>query len=226
MKDVRIIAEVGSTHLSRKDLIKEGIERLADADVDAIKFQLFPNLEKYTKSGNVWLSPDLFYYAVEVARHNGMDISASVFGQDELEVLLKIDPKWVKFAYSKKEDEVGIRTVIHEGIEAIVSCDVMSDQRVPKHATKLFCIPSYPIYYPVRFEGIFPRFDGFSDHTMGFDITLDSVAQGAKIIEKHVKLVDSGCPDCAFALNVKDFGAMVSAIRRIDDYSILEPRGL
>jgi sialic acid synthase SpsE len=210
----RIIAEIGSTHGGKMELIKQGCEELAAADVDGIKFQLFPNDPKYTECGNVYLEPELFLEGVKYARECGLDASASVFDDDCLELCLKASPRWVKFAYSKKNDSVGIKTVLQSGIEAIVSCDVMTQDSVTEKATRLFCIPQYPVYFHIDFLALFPRFDGFSDHTLGYWQTLEAAYLGAKTIEKHVKLADKGCPDAAFALSLTDFKTMTGLIRK------------
>lgn len=157
--------------------------------------------------------------SVEYAEEQGIDCSASVFGEDEFEFLIKTNPTFMKFAYSQNHQSGWVSEAIERGINAIVSCDVMSDMRVPKKATKLFCVPQYPVYFEICFDELFPRFDGFSDHTMGYQQTISAVIAGAKIIEKHIKLNHSDvvCPDSFFALGPGDLAAMVSEIRRVQE---------
>ena len=52
---VRIIAELGSCHGGKFAYGKEAIDFCIDHDIDAIKFQLFPNKPEFTKTGNIWL---------------------------------------------------------------------------------------------------------------------------------------------------------------------------
>jgi len=58
---------------------------------------------------------------------------------------------------------------------------------------------------------------GFSDHTLGYTITIAAVAAGAQIIEKHLKLDnDTQTVDDFFSLGKEKFTEMVSAIRQTE----------
>lgn len=215
---VRLVAEAGSTHNGKLAYAKELVDRCQEAGFDAIKFQLFPNAKPYVGTGNVWLPPDLYLEIAEYAKDQEMDCTASVFDADSFEFLLKQRPSFIKFAYSQKERHPWINACVNENVEAVVSCDVMTDRLVSHEATKLFCVPQYPVYSKLSFEGIFPRFHGFSDHTMGYEQTLEAVIDGAMMIEKHVTLnhEDIYCPDSYFALRPAEFISMCAAIRRLD----------
>lgn len=212
---VRIIAEIGSTHNNKLEYCKEAIDRCLDMGVDAIKFQLFPKEKKYLESGNIWLDPETYLEAADYARQNLLDCSASVFDEDSFDFLMRTYPPFIKFSYSKKDEIAWIQEAI-ENTEVIVSCDIMTDRSIPNGVTKLFCLPFYPVYYKVQFDHLFPRFDGFSDHTLGYDQTLEAVTMGAKIIEKHMKLDHSDiiCPDSYFALAPHEMKHMVTLIRQ------------
>lgn len=214
----RIIAEAGSTHMGKWEYCKEILDRCADLRIDAVKFQLFPNEEQFTKSGNVWMPPDLYLECVDYGQDQGVGVAASVFGENEFEFLIKTNPPFVKIAYSQKHRADWTTESLSHGIETIVSCDVMTDKQLPRGVTKLFCIPQYPVYFNICFDTLFPRFDGFSDHTLGFDQTLEAIHAGAQIIEKHIKLnhADVVCPDSYFALGMGDFAAFVACVRQIE----------
>jgi len=215
MPKIKIIAEIGSCHNGKLDYCKEAIDRLCEMGADAIKFQLFPNDPKFTSTGNVWLAPEMYADAAQYAEESGLDCSASVFSQECFDLLLETHPRFIKFSFSKK-DEIGwIYESLESGIETIVSCDVMTDAYVPKATTRLFCVPQYPVYQELSFDEIFPRFHGFSDHTLGYRQTLNAIDAGALIIEKHMKLLkpDIQCPDSFFALSTQEFSRMVKDIR-------------
>ena len=58
---------------------------------------------------------------------------------------------------------------------------------------------------------------GFSDHTLGYTITIAAVAAGARIIEKHLKLDnDTQTVDDFFSLGKEKFTEMVGAIRQTE----------
>lgn len=58
---------------------------------------------------------------------------------------------------------------------------------------------------------------GFSDHTMGIEISLAACALGANIIEKHITLDRKRPgPDHAASLEPQEFAAMVAGIRKVE----------
>ena len=171
----------------------------------------------YTRIGNVWCSPELYLEAVEYAGKE-LAIGASVFGPRELEFLLHTSPDFIKFSYGKKDQVAWIIEALDSRKEVMVSCDVMTEHLVPEGAKKLFCVSQYPVYQELSFDELFPRFDGFSDHTLGIRQTTKSVVMGAKIIEKHVKLNhhDVTCPDALFAVDFQEMSFLVNHCRRIE----------
>lgn len=58
---------------------------------------------------------------------------------------------------------------------------------------------------------------GLSDHTLGVDVAIASVALGAKVIEKHF-IIDRniGGPDSSFSLEPNEFKQMVESIRNVE----------
>lgn len=58
---------------------------------------------------------------------------------------------------------------------------------------------------------------GYSDHTLGMEVSLAAVALGAKVIEKHLTLDRSlPGPDHSASAEPEEFGAMVKAIRNLE----------
>ena len=59
---------------------------------------------------------------------------------------------------------------------------------------------------------------GYSDHTLGIEVSIAAVALGAKVIEKHFTL-DRNCsgPDHAASIEPKELKNMVNAIRNIEE---------
>lgn len=94
-----------------------------------------------------------------------------------------------------------------------------------KDITILHCTTNYPCpYEDVNLKAMltlketfgFPI--GYSDHTVGSDVTVSAVALGAKVIEKHFTL---GCqmdgPDHAASTAPKEFAELVESIRRVEN---------
>ncbi len=88
----------------------------------------------------------------------------------------------------------------------------------------LHCVSSYP----ARIEDVnlraiktmemaFGLPVGYSDHTMGTEITMAAVAMGVKVIEKHFTLDrDMEGPDHKASLEPEELEAMVTAIRNVE----------
>lgn len=210
MINVRLIAELGSCHMGKLERIQEAILRCKAAGIDALKLQLFPNEEKYTAVGNIYLPPEMFKLAFDYGKMLGVCVSASVFDYDSFCFLRDLRPDFIKFSYGKKNETAWIEETLDLGIEAIVSCDVMTDHLVDNRCTKLYCIVQYPVQFEVAFDELFPRFDGFSDHTLGIRQTVNAIDMGARTIEKHVRLgySDEICPDASFAIKIEELGSL------------------
>lgn len=211
---VKFCMDIGSCHLGRKDLAMKAIDESKRIGVDVLKFQLFKG-EEYTQNGNIPLPyewwPELFEYAKKI----GQPITASVFDDEALHVLLETKPCFVKFSYSQRNELERMKKCIDQGVHIVSSQDFLSVRSYKVPATILFCIPEYPVLYSISFtKKMFKTFDGFSDHTLGHKQTFVAVAHGAQFIEKHMKIEDGGCPDAAFALDVEETEYMIKEIRQ------------
>lgn len=197
-----VIADPGSCHLGRKDLAKELIKTAKGCGADAIKFQLFKNMPPNIPLPYHWVG-----WLKEFADNLKIELFASIWDIAGLRTLVKAGCTSVKFAYSQRCNEGLYNLADQKGIKTkYVSGDVYTVFNPT--ATKLYCIPEYPVAYTVNFEGIFPRFDGFSSHCLGISQDLEAIRAGAKIIEKHIRLNYPGCdnvPDGRFALRANEF---------------------
>lgn len=200
MSNLRIILDPGSTHMSKISYAYELIEHAASVGAWGIKFQLFHKAENGNKILPLLWWPKLQDKALEHKIH----LFASAFDDESFTFLIDQQPMAIKLAHSKKHRLDWQIECEKRDIECIVSCDVMSDKEVLPGCTKLYCIPEYPVRYHIDFENIFPRFHGFSSHTLGFSQDIKAVCNGAKIIEKHITLThkDVMCPDSNFAMPV------------------------
>ena len=93
-----------------------------------------------------------------------------------------------------------------------------------KNITVLHCTSSYPTKYEdVHLNAMLEIKEklnmsiGYSDHTIGSEISIAAVALGAKIIEKHFTLNKKfEGPDHSSSMNPKEFKEMVKSIRIIE----------
>ena len=104
--------------------------------------------------------------------------------------------------------------------------NILKESGTPKgEITVLHCNTSYPTpMEDVNLKGMLTIRDelevkvGYSDHTLGIEIPIASVAMGASVIEKHFTL-DRGMegPDHKASLDPCELKAMVNAIRNIEN---------
>ena len=211
---VYIIADPGSTHGGYGDTAQDLVDIALDAGCDAIKFQLFPNDPKYTDSGNIFFDHKLLKTLIDDNAKKPIEIFASCFDLTSYRYCIDYGMKSMKLAYSMRECTYLQQRNAWDSL--YISGDIFTN--FPENAIRLFCIPEYPVKHEISFDGLFPeRFDGFSDHTLGYRQTLNAVRNGAKYIEKHIRpetCVD--CPDSRFALKPTELEHMVKEIRLCD----------
>lgn len=104
--------------------------------------------------------------------------------------------------------------------EAVDACHAQGNHQV----ILLKCTSSYPAPYDQihlrTMQDMAHKFGvavGVSDHTLGPEVALASVALGGSFIEKHVCLDRSlGGPDAGFSMNPAELAAMVKSVRRTE----------
>jgi sialic acid synthase SpsE len=203
---VKVITDPGSCHMAKKDYAIEHIKVAKDCGADAVKFQLFKD-----KPPNIELPREWFLDLVDYGRKTGIEVFASAFDTEAEDLMWLAGCKSVKFAYKYKYGKISYP---FETVYA--SFDVMNlPKSLPTNFKTFYVIPEYPVKYEISFDGIFPRFDGFSDHTLSYRQTLKAVKSGATIIEKHfcIDKEDIHCPDADFAIHPQELCKMVKEIR-------------
>lgn len=206
---VKVVVDPGSTHMGRLDYARKLIDLAVENKCWAIKFQMFDNIPP-----NIPLPKGYWRELVSYAKGK-IIIFASAFGIEQVEFLKRYRCPYIKFAYSQRKDKQAME-LARTFAQVIVSCDPLERFNYPEDIA-LFCIPEYPVRYIVDFSIIKQfRFDGFSDHTIGYWQTRVAVHEGARIIEKHITLdyMDIDCPDHYFALKPKELKAMMEVINR------------
>lgn len=208
----RVILDPGSTHDGDLHKALRLIELGAAAGADAIKFQLLGPAE--CKGGNISIDWEWYPELIEVGKKNRVEVFASVFDRSGWDYVIQCGCKSVKLSYSQAHKL--LEYPHKKPLETIyISQDVMSPVPIwnPKaqahwrlgttallNLVQLYCIPVYPVPYVVDFEGLFPRFDGFSSHCLGIQQEIRAADAGAKYLEFHFKGDwDSPTPDGRFA---------------------------
>ena len=171
----------------------------------------------------------------EVAKKNNILFSSSPFDFEAVELLEEINVPFYKIAspeivdlelieyIAKKQKPIILSTgmanlgEIEDALNTILKSG--NDQIIILHCNTLYPAP----FETVNLKAIktlktafkFPI--GFSDHTLGIEISLAAVSMNAKIIEKHFTLdkTQNG-PDHSFALESNDLKELITKIRNIE----------
>lgn len=109
---------------------------------------------------------------------------------------------------------MGTLSEIESALNAIADCEV----------SILHCTSAYPAKYEEinllamnTIHEAFKRSVGYSDHTLGIEISVAAVALGATIIEKHITLNrNMSGPDHKVSLEPKEFNKLVESIRNVE----------
>jgi len=168
----------------------------------------------------------------KIAHDLGLDLFSTPFDASAVDFLEGMDVPVYKIASFENADLPLIRKVARTGKPAIMSTGMATladlDESVRafreaggKELALLACTSAYPAppdeMHLRRIPHLSETFDvvaGLSDHTMGVEVPVASVALGAGIIEKHMTLSreDDG-PDSDFSLEPDEFADMVNAVR-------------
>lgn len=103
-------------------------------------------------------------------------------------------------------------------------CSAEGRQALEEHVTLLHCVTQYPappeainLRAMATMASAFGLPVGYSDHTLGIEVSLAAVARGATIIEKHFTLNRNlPGPDHAASLEPAELMQMVRSIRNIE----------
>lgn len=220
---VKVILDPGSCHMGKWDYIKELTDLAKEVGAEAIKWQLFklPGLVMSSTgikvpdtNGNIEFPRDRFKEAVDYARSVGLDVFASCFDLDAIDLVCSCGITKVKLAYSQNFNLKLIKKAKKLEMEIWASGDL---KNYPWYADKkFFCKSEYPIkdYSP---DWIFPSmWDGFSSHFLGWNAEKHFEAHKRfKYLEKHFTLDhdDIDVPDHWFALSPKELKEMMGVLK-------------
>ena len=172
----------------------------------------------------------------KVAEELGLILFSSPFDSKSVEFLSEMNVPAYKIASFEITDIGLIEKVAKKRKPVIISTGIATQKEIKEavEACKkagnndialLKCTSSYPASYKeINLKTIpdmkkkFKTAVGLSDHTMGSDVAIASVALGAEIIEKHF-IIDRalGGMDAGFSMNAKEFTQMVKSIRNCEE---------
>ncbi|HEX5185830.1 MAG TPA: N-acetylneuraminate synthase family protein [Nitrososphaeraceae archaeon] len=219
------------------------IDVAADANANAVKFQLFKANTLYSR----FIDPETFNQTKKaelphewvpelIDRCKSRDITflATPFDVESIDYLRGVDIPAVKWASGELNNlrllsyaaGLGKPMLIATGMSNLGDVELAIDtvkQAGNLGIALLHCISIYPTETSDAnlrmMDTLAEAFNypvGFSDHTLGISVALAAVARGAKIIEKHFTLdrhIDS--PDHPFSLRPVELKQLVRSIREV-----------
>ena len=236
---VLIIAEIGVNHEGSAEVCARMIEAAVKAGADAIKLQTVdpdeayaPDTESYATFSASRLSPDETAAMFNLARRQGLEAFTVAGDLRTLDWIDRLDPAGHKISSGLLTHIPLIRHAAHTGRPLLMSTGMaeVADIDAAVAAAReqaasglglMQCTSLYPapaktlnlaaIGWLERRYGV-PA--GLSDHSLGTDAAVLSVAAGARMIEKHFTL-DPSRPgyDHHLSLDPDGFAEMVRRVR-------------
>jgi N,N'-diacetyllegionaminate synthase len=215
---VMVVAEIGNNHEGDFDLAQKMVEKAAETGVDAVKFQTFKtkhyvskaNPERFAKLKSFELTYEQFEKLSIQARDLGLLFISTPFDLESADAIrhfvdgIKIASGDNNFyPLIEKISEYNLPTLVSLGLLGIndvkKTIEVLSQDWIEEackdRLAVLHCVCSYPVPEDeanlLAIQHLQAELDctvGYSDHVIGNEAALLSVALGARIVEKHFTL--------------------------------------
>ena len=216
-QDVLIVAEIGNNHEGSYTLAEEMIGRAAGTGVSAVKFQVIVperlispgNADRLRQLEKFRLSYNEFEKLSRVAEKEGVLFLATPFDIESALFLESLVPAY-KIASGDNNffplieviAGTGKPVILSSGLANMAQIRVSVDfirgnwwkQGIRQELAVLHCVAAYPTpageanLLAIRQLQVLGTTVGYSDHTLGIEAAVLSVALGARIIEKHFTL--------------------------------------
>ena len=203
--------------------------QLSTTDKKETQFEMLKKLE---------LDREAHEELIRYCNHKGIRFLSTAFDHPSIDLLNELNIPLYKvpsgeitnLPYLRHIGRMGKPVILSTGMATLKEVEdainVLRESGTPKgEITVLHCNTSYPTpMEDVNLKGMLTIRDelevkvGYSDHTLGIEIPIASVAMGASVIEKHFTL-DRGMegPDHKASLDPCELKAMVNAIRNIEN---------
>lgn len=172
---------------------------------------------------------------IEYCKNKGILFLSTPFDFESVDLLEKFDITMYKIGSGDLTNIPLLRYIARLGKPMIVSTGMANLGEIEcavnaiknegnKDIMLLHCTSNYPTAYEdvhlnsmITMKNSFDLDIGYSDHTVGIEVSIAAVAMGAKVIEKHFTLdKNMEGPDHKASLNPKELKEMVASIRNIE----------
>jgi N,N'-diacetyllegionaminate synthase len=211
----RIIAEIASNHLGDISLAKKFIQTASQAGIDCVKFQSsrYEDLVNMQDPQADWvkytsLSDEAHFELIEECRNNKIEFLTTCFSITRADFLSTLGLEEIKIAspdllsfsmierLSQDFRHLIISTGMHTQKEIKIAIDFLTKTEI--NATLLHAVSLYPtpldknyMYKFLWLKDNYPHV-GFSNHCSSIEPIKFAMANGAEIVEAHLKLGQDG----------------------------------
>jgi N,N'-diacetyllegionaminate synthase len=238
---VVVIAELGINHNGDIRTAKKLMDKAASAGVDMVKLQTYITEKRVAEDSPIFgilkqcelsfaQQKELFQYG----RDKGVIVFSTPFDDESVDFLCSVKCPVYKIAsfdlvnkkLLKKVAAMGKPVVMSRGMadrrEVDTAVGVFKRARIP--LVLLHCISAYPVTDVASLNlstirALEERYGcpvGYSDHTLGIDAAVASVAAGAMVIEKHFTLSRKAKgPDHGLSTEPAEMKRLVDGVRRM-----------
>lgn len=217
-KEILVVAEVGNNHEGSFDVAQRMIREAAKTGVQAVKFQTIRaeslvssrNVQRYRQLKAFELTQSEFNRLSEIAAEEGLIFLSTPFDIDSVYYLDPIVPAFKIasgdnnfFPLLEKVAGTGKPVIISSGISDMATIrraktfieKKWKENGIVQDIAVLHCVSSYPVpAEEVNLSAVRTLKEalkctvGYSDHSLGIESAILSVALGSRIIEKHFTL--------------------------------------
>jgi N,N'-diacetyllegionaminate synthase len=215
--EVMLIAEIGNNHEGDINLAEKMIKEAASSGAHAVKFQtiepdqLVSKLDKtrYEQLCRYSLTRSNYEYLAKVADNENIIFLSTPFSINAVDWLDPLVPAYkiasgdnnfnplIKYISEKNKPIIlstGMSTLQDIEKASLLIKNVWKDLLVNPGLALLHCVSAYPANMEdanlstINLLQKYCDVVGYSDHVMGIDVAVLSVAAGARIVEKHFTL--------------------------------------
>ena len=219
VQPIHIIAEAGTNHNGKLDKAKKLVDIAKRSGADSVKFQIIYPWGLYLPGDYEYghydikevirireegmLEDEEYEDLAEYCRDKAMSMSASVFDERGLDLLMKFDPPYIKTASCDLNNLRFLRQIAERGRKMVISTGMSTLADIEKALKELekvgdvdlvllHCVSVYPaklaqtnLLFIETLRSNFGYPVGFSDHTGDSLAACMALAKGATWFEKH-----------------------------------------
>lgn len=252
-KRVLVVAEIGNNHEGNFSLAEELVGKAAESGADAVKFQTFQTEhyvsqtvpERFAMLKSFEFSDEEFANLKSLAESLGLEFISTPFDLNSVDTLQPLVSAY-KVSSGDNTFYPLLEKIARQGKPIILSTGLAQIPQL-KYAKALIehewaclgssaelavlhCVTSYPVPMDeanLAMIGLLRNelggVVGYSDHTMGIDAAVYSVAAGARIVEKHFTIDHnySEFRDHQLSADPDELKCLVEKVREVE--SLLGP---